>query len=54
LFKKQDVNVWGTNPADMYEAKLVQSDPAKAYKYILPITSKEVELLKEEYEYFTN
>ena len=37
LYKTQDVNQWGTNPADLYDAKQVLHDPVKAYQYILPI-----------------
>ena len=54
LYKKKDVNAWGTNAEDISEAQKNMDDPQKSLKYILPNSTKEVDLLKQEYEYFTN
>lgn len=40
LYNKQDVNVWGTNPADINEAQRSMHDPSKAFKFILPTVFK--------------
>ena len=42
------------NAEDQIEAEQVKRDPAKAFQFILPDTTKEVETLREEAEYFTN
>lgn len=54
LFKKQDVLSWRVKTEDQIEAEQVKSDPSKAFKFILPDTTKEVEGFREEAEYFTN
>lgn len=54
LFQKQDILQWRVNTEDQIEAERVKRDPSKAFQYILPDTTKEVEGLKDEAEYFTN
>jgi hypothetical protein len=54
LFQKQDILMWRVNTEDQIAAEQVKRDPAKAFQYILPDTTKEVENLREEAEYFTN
>jgi hypothetical protein len=54
LYQKQDILAWRVNAEDQIAAESVKRDPAKAFQYILPDTTKEVESLREEAEYFTN
>jgi len=54
LFQKQDVLSWRVNTEDQIEAERVKRDPAQAFKFILPDTTREVEGFREEVEYFTN
>jgi hypothetical protein len=48
------VLAWRVNTEDQLEAERVKRDPSKAFQFILPDTTKEVESLREEAEYFTN
>ncbi|CDW76278.1 px domain containing protein [Stylonychia lemnae] len=54
LFKKQDVLAWRVDREFQIDAEKVKTDPAQAYQYILPDTTKEIDQLREEAEYFTN
>eukprot|EP00347_Sterkiella_histriomuscorum_P002889 403366404 len=54
LFKKQDILAWRVDREHQIEAERVKNDPVQAYQFILPDTTKEVEQLKDEVEYFTN
>lgn len=66
LYKKQDVLAWRVDREHQIEAERVKSDPVQAYQFILPDvkyryiinfnqqTTKEVNALREESEYFTS
>jgi hypothetical protein len=56
LFTKGDYTKWGVNESSMSVMDLVnlKHDKEKAFTYMLPNVTKEVDKLREEAEYFTN
>ena len=48
------MNAWRVKEEDVGAANAAKGDKEEAFKYILPETTMEVELLKDEHEFFTN